>query len=91
MSPGVITVLLSFTMIKQNWRKIFSKENFLRHETAVVDKLESGVRNKWLWPWLDCQDANEDFYASYISSAECKTSSYAIFLRILLCIFSITE
>ena len=35
------------------------EENFLkRHETAVVDEL--GVRNKWVWAWLGCQDANED-------------------------------
>ena len=53
-------------MVKQNW-KVFLEENFLkRHETAVVDELDRGVRNKWVWAWLDCQDANEDFYASYI-------------------------
>ena len=53
-------------MVKQN-SKVFLEENFLkRHETAVVDELDRGVRNKWVWAWLDCQDANEDFYASYI-------------------------
>ena len=53
-------------MVKQN-SKVFLEENFLkRHETAVVDELDRDVRNKWVWAWLDCQDANEDFYASYI-------------------------
>ena len=41
--------------------KVFLEENFLkRHETAVVDELYRGVRNKWVWAWLGCQDANED-------------------------------
>ena len=53
-------------MVKQN-SKVFLEENFLkRHETAVVDELDRGVRNKSVWAWLDCQDANEDFYASCI-------------------------
>ena len=47
-------------MLKQN-SKVFLEENFLkRHETAVVDELDLGVRNKWVWAWLGCQDANED-------------------------------
>ena len=34
-------------MVKQN-SKVFLEENFLkRHETAVVDELDRGVRNKW--------------------------------------------
>ena len=46
--------------LKQN-SKVFLEENFLkRHETAVVDELDHGVRNKWVWAWLGCQDANED-------------------------------
>ena len=41
--------------------KVFLEENFLkRHETAVVDELDRGVRNKWVWAWLGYQDANED-------------------------------
>ena len=53
-------------MVKRN-SKVFLEENFLkRHETPVVDELDRGVRNKWVWAWLDCQDANEDFYASCI-------------------------
>ena len=43
---------------------MFLEENFLkRHKTAVVDELDRGVRinrNKWVWAWLGCQDANEE-------------------------------
>ena len=36
-------------MVKQN-SKVFLEENFFkRHETAVVDELDRGVRNKWVW------------------------------------------
>ena len=53
-------------MVKQN-SKVFLEENFLkRHETTVVDELDRGVRNKWVWAWLDCQDANEDFNACIV-------------------------
>ena len=26
----------------------------------MVDDLDRHVRNKWVWAWLGCQDANED-------------------------------
>ena len=26
----------------------------------MIDELDRGVRNKWVWAWLGCQDANED-------------------------------
>ena len=26
----------------------------------MVDELDSCVRNKWVWAWLGCQDADED-------------------------------
>ena len=41
--------------------KVFLEENFFkRHETAVVYELNRGVRNKWVWARLGCQDAKED-------------------------------
>ena len=50
----------------------------------MVDELDHGVRNKWVWAWLGCQDANEDSLQVSI------TDLRDYFLRQLLIFYSLT-
>ena len=27
----------------------------------VVDEIEKGLTNKWLWSWIEAEDANENY------------------------------
>ena len=61
------------------------EENFLKRlETAAVDELDGGVRNKCVWAWLGFQDANEDSLQVSI------TDLRGYFLKQLLIFYSLT-
>ena len=50
----------------------------------MVDELDHGVRNKWVWAWLGCQDPNEDSLQVSI------TDLRDYFLKQLLIFYSLT-
>ena len=50
----------------------------------MVDELDRGVRNKCVWAWLGCQDANEDSLQVSI------TDLRGYFLKQLLIFYSLT-
>ena len=61
-------IILYDGRLKQNSKIFFRRKTFLkRHETAAVDELDRRVRNKWVWAWLGCQDANKDILQVSIS------------------------